>query len=73
MNHVLSPHLRRRFVRPFDRSEAERGSSVVEYVGLGAVATMLVSAVAAAVDSAAGDRLGAAIVRHLVEAISGSS
>ncbi len=52
--------------------ERERGSSVVEYVGLGALATMLVSGVAAAIDSAAGDRLGAAIVRRLIAAITDS-
>ena len=44
---------------------------MVEYVGLGALATMIVSAVAAAVDSAAGDRLGAAVVRRLLSAIAG--
>ena len=49
----------------------ERGSSMVEYVGLGALATMLVSGLAAAIDSAAGDRLGAAIVKRLISAISG--
>lgn len=49
----------------------ERGSSMVEYVGLGAVATMLVSGVAAAADSAAGDRLASAIIRRLVAALSG--
>ncbi|MCW2925336.1 MAG: hypothetical protein JWM98_2740 [Thermoleophilia bacterium] len=54
------------------RSARERGSSMVEYVGLGAVATMLVSGIATAIDSTAGDRLGAAIVRRLIDAISGS-
>ncbi|MCW2927897.1 MAG: hypothetical protein JWM86_1865 [Thermoleophilia bacterium] len=49
----------------------ERGASVVEYVGLGAVTSMLVSGVAAALDSAVGDRLGAAIVRKLLAAVSG--
>ena len=44
---------------------------MVEYVGLGALATMLVSGLAAAIDSAAGDRLGAAIVKRLISAISG--
>ncbi|MCW2956437.1 MAG: hypothetical protein JWO69_1306 [Thermoleophilia bacterium] len=46
---------------------------MVEYVGLGALGTMMVTGIAAAVDSAAGDRLGAAIVRRLLSAISGSS
>jgi hypothetical protein len=45
---------------------------MVEYVGLGAIATMLVSGLAAAIDSRLGDRLGVAVVRHLVDAISGS-
>lgn len=44
---------------------------MVEYVGLGAICATLVSGVAAAVDSAAGDRVGAAIVRRLLAAISG--
>lgn len=57
---------------PHDTPDSERGSSMVEYVGLGALATMLVTGVAAAVDSAAGDRLGAALVRRLISAISGS-
>ncbi|MCB0878443.1 MAG: hypothetical protein KDC46_05625 [Thermoleophilia bacterium] len=52
--------------------QTERASSVVEYVGLGALATMLVSGLLAAFDSGAGDRLGAAIVRRLLEAIAGS-
>jgi hypothetical protein len=50
----------------------ERASSTVEYVGLGALAAMLVSGLAAALDAGAGDRLGAAIVRRLLEAIAGS-
>ena len=51
---------------------SERASSVVEYVGLGALATMLVTGLAAAFDSGAGDRLGAAMLRRLLEAIGAS-
>ena len=50
----------------------ERASSMVEYVGLGAISVTFVSGVAAAIDSAAGDRLGAAIARRLLAAISGA-
>ena len=57
---------------PQPESESERASSVVEYVGLGALATMLVSGLAAAIDGAAGERLGAALLRRLLEAIAGS-
>lgn len=42
---------------------------MVEYVGLGAISATLVSGVAAAIDSAAGDRLATAIVRRLLGAI----
>jgi hypothetical protein len=49
----------------------ERASSMVEYIGLGAISATLVSGIAAAIDSAAGDRLGAAIARRLLAAISG--
>jgi hypothetical protein len=49
--------------------EHEDGSSVVEYVGLGAIAAMLVSGIAAALDSGAGERVGAALVRRLLEVI----
>ena len=47
----------------------ERGSSMIEYVGLGAIAAMLVSGLAAAVNSGAGERLGAAVVRRLIDVI----
>lgn len=50
----------------------ERASSTIEYVGLGSLATMLVTGIAAAVDSAAGDRVAAAVVRRLIAAVSGS-
>lgn len=50
---------------------AERGSSIVEYVGLGALSALLVSGLAAALDSTAGERLGAVIVQRLIEAIAG--
>ena len=43
----------------------------MEYVGLGAVSAMLVSGVAAAIDSHAGDRVATAIVRRLIEVIGG--
>lgn len=49
----------------------ERGSSTIEYVGLGSLATMLVTGIAAAFDSAAGDRVAAAVVRRLIAAVSG--
>ncbi len=54
------------------RRTSERAASVVEYVGLGALSTMLVSGLAAAFDSGAGDRLGAAVLRRLLEAIGAS-
>lgn len=50
---------------------AESGSSIVEYVGLGALSALLVSGLAAALDSTAGERLGAVIVQRLIEAIAG--
>ncbi len=50
----------------------ERGSSTIEYVGLGSLATMLVTGIAAAVDSAAGDRVAAAVFRRLIAAVSGA-
>jgi hypothetical protein len=53
-------------------SARERASSMVEYVGLGALATMLVTGIGAAIDSAVGDRLGAAVVRRLLAAVAGS-
>jgi hypothetical protein len=52
---------------------SERASSVVEYVGLGGLSAMLVAGIAAVIDSTAGDRLGAVIVRRLIEAISATS
>lgn len=54
------------------RRPGEHGSSTIEYVGLGSLATMIVTGVAAAVDSAAGDRLAAAVIRRLIAAVSGS-
>ncbi len=58
--------------RPTQRGDArERGSSTIEYVGLGSIATLLVTGVAGALDSAAGDRVAAAVVRRLVAAVSG--
>lgn len=56
---------------PIRPAVCERGSSAVEYVGLGALATLLVSGLAAALDSRAGDRLGAAVVERLLAAIAG--
>lgn len=64
-----APHPTSPAARP---RSSERGSSLVEYVGLGALSTMLVTGIAAALDSAAGDRLGAAIVRRLIGAVTGS-
>lgn len=54
------------------RRRSERGSSTIEYVGLGSLATMLITGVAAAVDSAAGDQLAAAVVRRLIAAVGGA-
>jgi hypothetical protein len=54
------------------RRAGERASSTIEYVGLGSLATMLVTGIAAAVDSAAGDRVAAAVVRRLIAAVSGA-
>jgi hypothetical protein len=51
---------------------SEDASSTIEYVGLGALATMLVTGLAAAFDSGTGDRLGEAIIRRLIESIAGS-
>ena len=59
-----------RNTQPPLRRVRERGATLVEYVGLGAVSTMLVSGIAAALDSAAGDRIGSAIVKRLLQAIS---
>jgi hypothetical protein len=60
---------RTRMVRK--RRTDEQASSTVEYVGLGALAALLGSGLAGALDSTAGDRLGAAIVRRLIAAIAG--
>ncbi len=49
--------------------DSETASSVVEYVGLGALATMLVTGIASALDSGAGDRIAAHIVRRLLDVI----
>jgi hypothetical protein len=54
--------------RPVSR---EAGTSVVEYVGLGAVSAMLVSGIAAALDGHAGDRIATAIVKRLIDVIGG--
>ena len=54
------------------RPAGELASSTIEYVGLGSLATMIVTGIAAAVDSAAGDRLAAAVVRRLIAAVSGT-
>ncbi|MBC7462098.1 MAG: hypothetical protein H7287_12105 [Thermoleophilia bacterium] len=52
------------------RDQREAGTSVVEYVGLGAVSAMLVSGIAAALDGHAGDRIATAIVKRIIEVIS---
>ena len=52
------------------RDHREAGTSMVEYVGLGAVGTMLVSGIAAALDGHAGDRIATAIVKRIIEVIS---
>lgn len=51
------------------RRAREAGATLVEYVGLGAVSAMLVSGLTAALDSAAGERLGSIVVSRLLEAI----
>ena len=56
---------------PTSDHDHERGSSTIEYVGLGSLATMLVTGVAAALDSAAGDRVATAVVRRLIASVSG--
>lgn len=53
------------------RRSSERGATVVEYVGLGAVSAMLVTAIAAALDSAVGEQFGSDVVAKLLEAIAG--
>ena len=53
------------------RDHREAGTSVVEYVGLGAVSALLVSGIAAALDGHAGDRIATAIVKRIIEVISG--
>lgn len=53
------------------RAAPEAGSSLVEYVGLGALSAMLVTGIATAIDSAAGDRLAAVVIRRLLAAVSG--
>ncbi len=57
---------------PTHTDPRERGSSTIEYVGLGSLATMLVTGIAAALDSAAGDRVAAAVVRRLIAAVGGA-
>lgn len=59
-----------RNIQSFQQRARERGATMVEYVGLGAVSAMLVSGIAAALDSAAGDRVASALVKRLLEAIS---
>jgi hypothetical protein len=55
-----------------DTPRREAGSSMVEYVGLGALSTLLVTGVAGALGSTVGDRLATAVVHRLLEAISGA-
>ena len=54
---------------PEDPRAGERGSAAVEYVGLALVVSMLMTAIATAVDSALGDQLAHAIVTQLVHAV----
>lgn len=61
----------REWTRPPERAR-ERAQSTVEYVGLAAISATLVSGIAAAIDSAAGEHLGAAIARRLLAVISGT-
>lgn len=51
--------------------ECERGSVSVEYVGLALVVSMLMTAVASAVDSALGERLARAVIERLISFVSG--
>jgi hypothetical protein len=61
---LLRLHLR--LTGPLDR---EAGTSVVEYVGLGAVSAMLVSGIAAALDGHAGNRIATSIVKRVIDVI----
>ncbi|MCW2972648.1 MAG: hypothetical protein JWN72_921 [Thermoleophilia bacterium] len=67
--HMLTT-LTHRFHQLRTHPDREAGTSVVEYVGLGAVGAMLVSGVAAALDGHAGDRIATAIVKRIIEVIS---
>lgn len=49
----------------------EHGSAAVEYVGLGLVVSMLMTAVASAIDSSMGEKVASAIVERLVAFVSG--
>jgi hypothetical protein len=51
------------------RTNSERGSVAVEYVGLAVVIAMLTAAVGSAVDSAMGERIAHALVERLVSAV----
>jgi len=67
----LLASIERRIAARIPRADREAGTSVVEYVGLGAVAALLVSGLAAALDGHAGDRIATAVVKRLIEVISG--
>lgn len=51
------------------RLDGERGSAAVEYVGLALVVSAMMAAIGGAVDSALGDRMAHAIVRHLLDRV----
>lgn len=53
----------------FAHAQGERGSAAVEYVGLALVVSMLMTAIASAIDGALGQQLASAIARRLVEAV----
>jgi len=63
---LTHPALRARPRPPRD----ERGSAAVEYVGLAVVVSMLMAAMASAVDSELGARLAKAVVEALISAVS---
>ena len=65
------PHIHSLHARLAARLADERGSAAIEYVGLGLVVSMLMAAVASAIDSAMGERLATAIVERLIEFVSG--
>jgi Flp pilus assembly pilin Flp len=50
-------------------ARAQQGSATIEYVGLALVVSMLMAALASAIDSAMGEQLARALIKRLVDAI----